>query len=99
MTTTTETSSRVLSVSDAIAIGTILDYTIRCAKVAYMMDEEVIWGTARSVGDESGNLTPEGTDVRDCYMRITTQMGWEMFVPMKKLIPAYHEGTFTAYDW
>jgi hypothetical protein len=92
--------SEVLTIADAIALGEILRMAQSCAKVSRMtIDGDVINGTARSVGHENGAYLTRETDVRDGYLRVTTQSGLEAVWPVRELIPEVQETTFVAYDW
>jgi hypothetical protein len=96
---TTETETRVLTVHDAILIGDIAEWAIHNSKLLWLDDRgEVQTGTARSIGDNQGNLLGRGVDVRDAFLRITTAMGWEWFVPMAEVIERHRIGTMMP-DW
>lgn len=91
---------QVLTISDAIAIGQIADMASRCAKVARLMDDgNVIYGTARSIGDERGMFLSSSDDVREGFLRVTTQGGFEAFWPIADLVPLVQSTEFTEYDW
>lgn len=84
-----------LSIHAAIAIGQICSAAGRCAPVARVIDTgNVVYGQARSVGDEHGNFLARSDDVRDGFLRVTTSSGWEVFWPMGELIGEWESGEF-----
>jgi len=94
------TMSDTLTLTDALAIAEIIRTAQTTAKVARMTDDgDVVYGTARHIGDDRGAFWPSTADVRDAYLRVTTQAGWEVFWPVRELMPQVAETTFTAYDW
>ena len=91
------TAARLLTLADAVSLGTVLSAAQRTAPVARLMDNgDVIYGTARSVGDENGNFASERDDVRDCFLRVTTSMGFEAFWPVADLLPLVRSGEFVV---
>jgi hypothetical protein len=91
-----------LTISVAAAIGDILDMAVHNSKIARLDDTVpmgVTYGTARMVGTDTGCSSPSGTDVRDMHLRVTTQQGWEVFWPIRDLIPQVIVNTFVTYDW
>jgi len=75
----------VLSLRDAVAISTVVNWAVKGAKLRWVNDG-IHEGTARSIGDENGNFLSADDDVRDAHFRITTSMGWEWFVPMVDVV-------------
>jgi hypothetical protein len=97
-----DTTPAVLTISEAAAIGDILRMAEQCSKVARLDDSlpvHVTYGTARMVGTATGCASPQGTDVRDMHLRVTTQHGLEVFWPVRDLIPQIIVNTFVTYDW
>lgn len=97
-----EAHADILSISVAAAIGDILRMAEGNLKVARLDDSHpvgVTYGTARMVGTDTGCSSPKGTDVRDMHLRVTTQGGWEVFWPVRDLIPQVIVNTFVTYDW
>lgn len=84
-----------LSIQAAIAIGQICSAAGRTAPVARLLSTgDVCYGQARSVGDVNGNFLSRSDDVRDGFLRVTTNAGWEVFWPMGELIPEWETGEF-----
>jgi hypothetical protein len=92
--------SDVLSIDDANDLQTILTAAQRCAKVARAFGGgEVIYGTARSIGTQAGAFLTSEDDVRNGYLRVTTQSGLEAFWPVRELMREAGSGEFALYDW
>ncbi len=84
-----------LTLRDAAALGRIVTAAMEHQRVARGMDNgKVIYGTARSIGDQAGNFATDADDVRCCFLRVTTTTGLEAFWPTRELIEAMHDGTF-----
>jgi len=89
----------ILTMAQVIALADIGHAAERTAKVARALDDgRVIYGTARSVGDENG-CTAWGVDVREQFLRVTTQQGLEAFWPVRDLMAEHARGEFAEYDW
>lgn len=86
----------ILTVSAAMALGELLSAAQRGALVARVVDygDGVVYGTARSVGDERGMFVGPNDDARDCYLRVTTSGGFEAFWPVVELVGEYRLGLF-----
>jgi hypothetical protein len=90
----------ILTIADAVAIAEILRMAQGCHKVTRLMpDGTLVNGTARSVGHENGAFLSRETDVRDGYLRVTLESGFEAFWPVRDLIEPVQEGEFAIYDW
>jgi hypothetical protein len=50
-------------------------------------------GTARSLGDENGNFARD-EDIRDLYLRVTGDTGFEYFLPVRGLMEQVRAGEF-----
>lgn len=85
-----------LTVRDALSIAAICEASIKCSKVARLMDGDIITGTARSIGDAHGNFAGPDDDIRDMYLRVTTTSGFEAFWSMWELIPLHQSGEFVS---
>jgi hypothetical protein len=87
-----------LSIPVACAIAEILRCAQTCARVGWCEGEDgrVFYGQARSVGDVNGNFLMEGEDVRDGFLRVTLDSGWESFVPMATVIAKALRNEFVA---
>ena len=81
-----------LTMRDACALGAICGWAQRCVKLTWMVDGVQDHGTARSIGDWQGNFAGPEADVRDEYLRITTRIGMEWFVPIREVMEMYHDG-------
>jgi hypothetical protein len=71
-----------LTLDQAARIGQLIDACERNAHAGWLADGRTITGTLRSIGDEQGNFPTRNDDVRGEYLRITTDLGWEHFMPM-----------------
>jgi hypothetical protein len=86
-------SDRVLTIGDAV---TLTEWAQKNSRLMWLDHRgEPAKGTARSIGDVVGNFTPE-KDVRDAFLRITTAMGFEWFLPMEQAMAMQREGTLVA---
>ena len=92
----------ILTIRDAIALQTIIQAAQTTAKVARAVDGgEVILGTARHIvksPTDIGFLNAD-EDVRDGYLRVTLQNGFEAFWLVRELMPEAEAGLFALYDW
>lgn len=89
--------SAILTIADAVDLAAIIGAAQRTAPVARLMESgDVIYGTARSIGDERGNFLHEDEDVRDGLLRVTSTMGWEHFWPVRDLMPEVRSGEFVV---
>lgn len=90
-----------LSIADVVALDIIVRAASTCAKVARMLEDgTVVYGHARSIGGTSGAFLGPDADVRDAFLRVTTQGGFEAFWPVRDLMPQAATGEFVApYDW
>ncbi len=91
--------ANTLTISDFSALEIVVSSVQGNAKVARVMDNgDVINGIARCIGDENG-CSRFGADVRDQFLRVTTEKGWEMFWPVAELMLLARDGLFVQYDW
>lgn len=87
--------SEILTIGDAIDIGAICGAAGRCAPVARALESgDVVYGTARSIGDTRGAFLASDTDVRNGYLRVTTRSGLEAFWPLRELLTELRAGLF-----
>jgi hypothetical protein len=84
----------ILSLSQLVNLSTVADAASRCAPVARLVDGNVVYGTARSIGDTHGNFLGSDEDVREGYLRVTTTSGWEVFWPVAELAEEVACGLF-----
>jgi hypothetical protein len=95
----------ILTAADATALAAIIEMVIRTDKVArvapkgHYAEGDIIYGTARSLGDENGYFLTNKDDIRDAYLRVTTRGGMEAFWPVKDLVAEFNVDTFATYDW
>lgn len=82
---TTVTSTSTLTAGDVQALARVLDLVERGAHVRFVTDAgDVRSGTVRHLcADADTPAYPaRGQDVRDTYVRITMDSGWEAWHPM-----------------
>lgn len=86
-----------LLVPDLIALHTIVDATIHNSKVRFaIVPGGVVYeGTARSIGEQNGNFD-YNKDVRDLYLRVTMDSGFERFIPVQQVVQWVHNGGFAV---
>jgi hypothetical protein len=95
------TGARVLTVADLVSMAEIAGWCQRCLPLVWLADDgssELVYGTARSIGDERGNFLHPLDDVRDAFVRITMRSGWEWFVPMADVMARQQAGTMVVSD-
>jgi hypothetical protein len=92
-------SHKPLSVHDTVLLCEIVHAAQGCNKIARLIDGYVIYGTARAVSDVNGNFLPPTVDIRDGYLRVTTQGGMEAFWPVSELMAQVATAEFCRYDW
>jgi len=89
----------VLTLPQAIQLSTVVEATMGTARVRYLSDSgDVISGTARSIGDLFGNFARRTDDVRDCYLRITTDHGFDTYIKVSDLMEMVAATTFVLGD-
>lgn len=95
-----------LSVSDIERLYEILRVAQGTMKVARAMnggpgyqDGDIVYGTARYICAPSGAFLRSDEDVRDGYLRVTTDNGWDVFWPVRDLMPEVASGEFRQYNW
>lgn len=88
-------SDSVLTVSDVVALGAIVNAAHTTAKVARLVENnDVLYGHARSIGDERGAFIRATEDVRGVFLRVTLTSGFEAFWPVREVVAAYKAGEF-----
>lgn len=60
--------------------------------------DDIIEGTMRSIGAENGNFQIPSGDVRDGFVRITSLMGFDYFIPVMNIVGRMEEMTFVIGD-
>ena len=85
--------------SDAFAIQQILEVVQGNRYVAFSTNGgvDVQEGTARRIGDERGNSLPD-TDIRDQFVWITTNIGMELFLPVRQVMGMVRDLLFQPFD-
>lgn len=86
--------SAPLTMHDVITLSAIVQAAINCKTVAWIVNGEVVYGKARSIGDPLGNFLTAQLDVRDGYLRLTMDSGTDYFMPMRVATRMYDEGAF-----
>jgi hypothetical protein len=80
---------------EAIAAGDILRAAQNESTVARVRDGGApVFGTARSVGTDTGARGSYTADVREMFLRVTTSTGLDVFWPMRALMTEYTDGAF-----
>lgn len=93
----TTTDTRPLTVHDTINLSTVVNAAIHGQRIARLVEGgHVVYGVARSIGDEHGNFARSSEDIRDCYLRVTTSTGFEVFWPVSELMQDVSTFTFIA---
>ena len=92
-------TDRLLTLHDAVNLSTIVDAAITGARVRWLDEAsgDVRSGTARSIGRglvDGASFLTDRDDVRDGFLRVTTDTGWEAFLPVADLVPMVRETTF-----
>lgn len=75
---------KTLTVSDAVRLSSICEAAIGNKIVARLMDNLLVVGTARGIGDDWGCSVDK--DVREQYLWVTTRNGFEAFWPIAELM-------------
>jgi hypothetical protein len=97
----------VLNKTTVLALGKIVTYAVDGSKVARAIIDAngrmdtIVMGIARAIVHSPDNpgFLGDDDDVRDGYLWVTTENGWEAFWPVRELVRDYIIGSFTAYDW
>jgi hypothetical protein len=93
----------VLTVQTAVRLGTLASAASRYARVARAEDygATVTYGTARAITTEDGALLGATTDIRDGYLWVTTDQGFEAFWPVSDILVELQHGLFVidAYNF
>jgi hypothetical protein len=87
-----------LTIRQAVDLATICEAAIHSWHVARLVDNNIIEGTARSIGDDRGYFAGPEDDIRDCYLRVTTRSGFEAFWPVAELVPEVGSYFIAPYD-
>src|SRR5690242_20946134 len=92
-------TERKLTTGDIQGLAAVFDAAGRSAKVARVIDGgAVIYGTARTIGDEQGCSVPD-VDFRDRFLRVTATSGFDHYWPVSELAKEVLNGHFAVdYD-
>lgn len=90
----------ILKSRDVIVLAEIARAAQQSAKIAYIaIDGQVLRGTARAfAGNTSGALLMDNQDVRDAYLWVTLDNGFEAFPTIRYLMTLVFEGGFAIED-
>jgi hypothetical protein len=96
-------SDNKLTITDAVNLNVVISAAQGCKHVTRLIREGnaegvTVNGTARSLGNDQGMMMP-GLDVRDMFLRVTTEHGWEVFWPVRELMDDVSEGFFALDMW
>jgi hypothetical protein len=87
-----------LSIADVIALSTIIDAASQSAHVRWLDDDgsTIAEGTARHIvrGEDDFAFIPQTMDLRDAFLRITSRAGWDVAIPVRKLMDMVMRGEF-----
>lgn len=87
-----------LTISETLALGTVVNMAVHGQHVARLLDNgDITQGTARSIGDRNGGYSGPDDDIRDMYLRVTTDSGFEAFWPVSELVEDVKASTFMEY--
>lgn len=93
-----------LTIPDVHQLSVILNAASRSSRVRWLADDDVTVrsGTARHIvsGSEphQWHFLPEGQDVRDSFLRITSTTGFDYAVPVRRLMHLVALGGFAVDD-
>lgn len=84
-----------MNVRETIAAADIIRAAQGGLRVARVQTNgDPVFGTARSIGTETGAFARDKDDVLDSYLRVTSRSGWEHFWLVSELITEWHQGLF-----
>jgi hypothetical protein len=89
----------IFTLGDYGALEPIVHAAQTCGKVSWFNDNGAqMNGIARNIGDEYGMAQPN-VDIRELYLHVTAQSGWEHFIPIRKAMELVRKAEFAEYDW
>jgi hypothetical protein len=87
-----------LTIADTCALADIVRACQGCQRVGWVDPDirdghELLTGTMRSIGDDSGNFLRADEDVRGTgvTVRVTMDSGLEHFMPIARMVALYHD--------
>ena len=94
-------TERILCMSDLVLLEGVMATLNDHAKVARVVNDNVVYGIARHVvrDVETAGFPTSLDDVRDCFLRVTSRQGFEYFWPVADLMEDFARGEFVSYDW
>ena len=96
------TKTDIVTIGDVLALAEIVSAASESAKVAWVNGQgDVMYGTARHIVRGADDYAFLGTnqDVRDGFLRITSQQGFDHALSVRYLMNAMAKGEFARYDW
>lgn len=88
----------ILTLHDAASLGRLIAAAQSNSRVGFTVEGSAsLYGTARRIGDENG-ANIHGRDVRDALLWVTTDQGFEHFLPIRDLIEALGKTFFILGD-
>lgn len=82
------------TISTVVAMGVLVNAASSCARVRWLQNDNVIEGTARAITTEAGYTLASNVDIREGFLRITTGMGWEAYLPVPEVLTMIDRGEF-----
>jgi hypothetical protein len=102
----TLTDRSVLKLAEVMALSDVVQAIRKQAKISYQRttaaSDEPIFGHVRGLcADAEGRygFSPERSDIRNAYVRITHSSGFEGFYPITALAEAAMANRFGEYNW
>ena len=84
-----------LTMSDLVALEVVSAAASQCARVRWLSaNDDILEGTARSIGDDQGMFLADGQDVRTGYLRITSLAGFDHYIAVTALMRMVNDGEF-----
>jgi hypothetical protein len=90
-----EDTARVMTLDQAGQVADLLRAVEGNRKVGRLIGSRVVTGEARSFGDAAGNFDFD-SDVRDMFLRVTLDTGFEAFWPVAELMGEVRDGYFVV---
>jgi hypothetical protein len=88
----TKSSGEILTGTTAVLLADIVRAAWNRSRIARALDNGyVISGTARGIGDDRGSHAGPHDDIRECYLHVTMDSGWEQFWPMSETVEALRQ--------
>ena len=91
-------SDKTLTANDYLAIAEVIKAARIGSKVRWVQDNQfdsIASGTARSIGDEHANFWTTDQDISEVFLRVTSTMGFEYFIPVLDVVEKYLTGSLS----